>query len=182
MAWSAPTNAAAFPINDLANLLKCKMHAYVAFGEIEADEIPESMAELSALLSGAGQKFVPLGDLHKDPIVWKADDDVIEMHEGSVPGGVKFSGEIKIAALDKTGIEMMDLEGWDDSVTILLLPFNMPAAATALAPVTIVFLAGVSVVDKGDGNGNNQYGMITLALSADVENREDVIKYVVLTA
>lgn len=180
MSWAAPTKSLA--INNLSNLLKCKMQAYLAYGTETTANMPASLAAINALLIGAGQKFVPLGDLHKDPITFGWERTTIEMHGGTVREGLKISCEIKSAAMGAEAMALVDAAAMNDQVSFLLAPVNMPAAATVGAPVTVVFLLGMVVVDKGEGNGNNAFGTLTFSGTAEPDLISDVIKYVTVTS
>ena len=180
MSWSAPSKSLA--LNELINLLKCKMHAYLAYGTGATGDIPTTLAGINALLTGVTQKFVPLGDLHKDPITWKWERTTIELHKGTMREGLKLSAEIKSAALGASALTLLKNTALNDAVSILLIPFNMPATASVGAPVKVVVLNGMMLLDKGEGNGNNTFGMVTFALTAEPNNIGEVINYVTVTS
>jgi hypothetical protein len=58
MSWSTPKKSLA--INNLKNLLKCKMHAYWALGTDEAS-LPTTMEQLTALYAGETLPSCPWG-------------------------------------------------------------------------------------------------------------------------
>ena len=180
MAFTKPGTS--LDLNDLKNLLKCKMHAYLATGTASANELDlyvNNVDAIEELYGGENPVFLPLGDLHKDPISFGWERTTIEMHAGTVREALKINVEIKSAALCKDAIDLLDDPDLGDDCSIMLVPFNVPAAedVSETNPAKYVILNGVKLADKGEGNGNNAYGTVTFTGTAEPNAIGDVILY-----
>ncbi|MFA6911187.1 MAG: hypothetical protein WCQ59_08705 [Candidatus Cloacimonadaceae bacterium] len=177
MALVKPTKS--ITINDFKNILKCKMHAYLAYGTLADGEIPTTLAELGTLQS---TYFSALGDLSKDPIEYGWARETEELHAGKKRGLLNIVGSIKCANVGKDMIDLLDEAGMDGDCTILFVPFKNPTSPSALNPAKAVIVRGVSIVDNGKGNGNNKYGEVVLEFNAQPDKIGDSIKILTLTS
>lgn len=166
-------------INDHKNILKCKMHAYLAYGTLTDAQIPTDLAGLVALQAAS---FVPLGDLAKDPIEWGWARETEEVHAGKKRGLLNIEGSIKGINVGKDMIDLLDESGMDGDCTLLFVPFRNPSAASANNPAFAVIVRGVSIVDSGKGNGNNKYGEVELSYNAQPDKIGDSILILKLIA
>lgn len=166
-------------ISDYKNILKCKMHAYLAFGTMEDDEIPGTAKSLSSMFHDGheNQVFVPLGDLAKDPIEYGWSRESEEVHAGKYRGELNIEGSIKCINVGKDMIDLLDESGFEGDCTLLLLPFKnpLPQDVDEENPMFAVIVRGVSIVDSGKGNGNNKFGEVELSYNAQPDEIGDSI-------
>ncbi len=171
------------PINDFSNILKCKMHAYVAHGAMDDDEIPETATELDKLMTGPAQVFEPLGDLAKDGLefFWKRESE--QVHAGKKRGALEVGAMVKSLAVTPEMIKLLDDPAMDDAVTVIFVPFKNPAAIDVDAdnPAFAVIVRNVNLVDNGKGNGSKKYGEVTLEFTGEPDKIEDSLIMLKLT-
>ncbi|MFA6911186.1 MAG: hypothetical protein WCQ59_08700 [Candidatus Cloacimonadaceae bacterium] len=173
-----PTNVV--DIGDYQNILKCKMHAYLAYGTMEDGEIPSRLKELESSynpLDSVRGVFVPLGDLAKDPIEYGWSHETEEVHAGKLRGLLNIEGNIKCINVGQDMIDLLDEDSMDGDCTLLLVPFGNPGWEEVGPdnPAFAVVVRGVSIVDSGKGNGNGKFGEVVLEYNAQPDEIGDSI-------
>lgn len=170
-------------INNFSNILKCKMHAYISFGAMDDDEIPESATELEKLLTGPAQVLEPLGDLAKDGIefFWKRESE--QVHAGKKRGSLEVGAMVKSLAVTQDMIDLLDDPAMDDAVTVVFVPFKNPAAIDVDEdnPAFAVIVRNVNLVDNGKGNGSKKFGEVGLEFSGEPDKIGDSLILLKLT-
>ncbi len=170
---TAPTND--LDLNNGKLNFKHKCHAYYALGHINTEDIPTSRTTYTALYSGT-PKFKPLGDLVKDPLEFKWTREKLELHTGKRRGALECEGSCKTINIHPDLITLLDSAELDGEISILLVPFSLPAVISATDPLQFVCFSGVYLIDSGGLNGNGKFGEANLEFFSSPETLGETLK------
>ena len=154
-------------------IFKKKSHIYIARGEFLADDIPDDIDALMALISGTNSPMLPLGDMDTggSNITWT--EQTVDTDFSTLGSGYEINGTFVGITINQTMFRFINELG-DHRYSFLFVPEGVDNVFFAISGVNVTTEGNLGIVEDG-------LAKITFKIKRKANKLTDVIKFAKLS-